>query len=152
MKDTQVLQCSHFRTMASSFINSSQRVKVTGAKVNIDLWQLELLRASQVCVALIVEPQLTHRSQQYHTEEFVIMQSQHNIRLSLSSLDQLSKCVCTESHARSFVWLLLKDVFKMSVSLSLFFNTGSVIVHYQERLSSLIMTLTHHRDRYHTFG
>lgn len=70
------------------------------------------------------------------------MQSQHNIRLSLSSLDLLSKRVCTESHVKSFVWLLFKDVFKMSIPLSLFFffYTGSVIVHYQERLSSLIMS------------
>lgn len=51
---------SHFSAVASSLINTTQRVKVTGAKVNIDLRQLELLRAFQVCVALIVELHLAH--------------------------------------------------------------------------------------------
>lgn len=51
---------SHFIAIASSLINTSQTVTVTGAKVNIDLKQLELLRAFQVRVAVIVELQLAH--------------------------------------------------------------------------------------------
>lgn len=44
--------CRMARELASSLINTSRRAEVTGAKVNIDLEQLELLRASQVSVPL----------------------------------------------------------------------------------------------------
>lgn len=40
------------RELASSLINTSQRAEVSEAKVNIDLEQLEPLRASQVCAPL----------------------------------------------------------------------------------------------------
>lgn len=63
-RNTSVVVFSHFSAVASSLINTSQRVKVIGVKVNIDLRQLELLRAFQVCIALIVELQLAHRWQQ----------------------------------------------------------------------------------------
>lgn len=62
-RNTQVL-FSHFSAVASSLIDTSKRGKVTWVKVNIDLRQLALLRAFQVCAALIAELQLTHRSQQ----------------------------------------------------------------------------------------
>lgn len=62
-RHTRVAVFSHFSAVASSLINTSHRVRDSGAKVNIDLGRLELLRAFQVCVALIVELPLAHWSQ-----------------------------------------------------------------------------------------
>lgn len=60
--------------MVSSLINTSQGFKIIGAKVNIDLEQLELLRAFQVCAALLSGYLHTNNSNNnrgvYHTANY----------------------------------------------------------------------------------
>lgn len=83
---------SRCSTGAPSSINTYQGDKGTGAKVNIDLEQLEPLRAFQVCAALLSR---TNNS------------NNNTPRSLLSRRTDLCSNTRNGSHTRSFVWLLL---------------------------------------------
>lgn len=133
---------SHFSTVASSLINSSEReshrsqgehrspaagaVKSISSVRCFDCWA-----AGRTPITAI-------------THEFVITQPTQRIVVSQLIISIVVTHVGSESHARSggFVGQLPKDVFKMSVFfVCLFvFNSRSVIVCYRERLSTLTMS------------